>query len=189
VLARTTGERKLEIVRRIAKLDQVAPEVIERVASALKEKARHIGAAGEAVDVDGMSALAEILKAGDYSFGDRLLSELEDEDPALGKGLKERLYTLDDVLNAEDKPLQDKLRTMSDHDIALLLTGKAPAFVEKLLSNVSGQRRALIREEGEIMGAVPRKEVDEASRDFLAWFRLNREAGNILLLSDEDLVK
>ncbi|GHT58853.1 flagellar motor switch protein FliG [Spirochaetia bacterium] len=189
VLARTTGERKLEIVRRIARMDQVAPEVIERVASALKEKARHIGAAGAAVDMDGMSALAEILKAGDYSFGDRLLNELENEDPALGRTLKERLYTLDDVITAEDKPLQDKLRTMSDHDIALLLKGKASDFVEKLLSNVSAQRRGLIREEGEIMGAVPRKEVDEASQNFLAWFRLNREAGNILLLSDEDLVQ
>ncbi|GHV62491.1 flagellar motor switch protein FliG [Spirochaetia bacterium] len=189
VLARTTGGRKLEIVRRIAKLDQVAPEVLERVASALREKARHIGGAGATVDVDGMSALAEILKAGDYSFGDRLLNELEEDNPDLGHSLKERLYTLDDVLNAEDKPLQEKLRSMSDHDIALLLKGKAPAFAEKLLSNVSGQRRALIREEGEIMGAVPRKEVDEASRDFLAWFRLNRENGSILLLSDEDLVQ
>ncbi|GHV57258.1 flagellar motor switch protein FliG [Spirochaetia bacterium] len=189
VLARTTGDRKLDIVRRIARMDQVAPEVIEQVASALMEKARHIGAVGEAVDMDGMSALAEILKAGDYSFGDRLLNELEDEDPALSRGLKERLYTLDDVLNAENKPLQEKLRAMSDQDIALLLKGKAPAFAEKLLSNVSAQRRGLIHEEGEIMGAVPRRDVDEASHNFLAWFRLNREKGNILLLSDEDVVQ
>jgi flagellar motor switch protein FliG len=189
VLAHTTGDRKLDIVRRIAKLAQVAPEVLERVASALMEKARHIGAAGETVDVDGVSALAEILKAGDYSFGDRLLGELEDEDPTLGRNLKERLYTLDDVIGAEDRPLQEKLRAMSDYDIALLLKGKNFEFAEKLLSNVSAQRRALVREEGDLLGAVSRKDVDEASRDFLAWFRLNRERGNILLLTDEDVIK
>ncbi|GHV13012.1 flagellar motor switch protein FliG [Spirochaetia bacterium] len=187
VLSRCTEERKLNIVRRIGRLNQVAPEVLERVASALMEKARHIGAAGT-VNVDGMSTLAEILKAGDYSFGDRLLNELEDDDPDLGRDLKERLYTLDDVVNADDRPLQEKLRIMSDHDIALLLKGKNSEFAEKLLSNVSAQRRALIRDEGEILGPVSRKDVDEAARDFLAWFRLNRESGNILLLSDEDVI-
>jgi flagellar motor switch protein FliG len=187
VLARSTEDRKFDVVRRIGRLNQVAPEVLERVASALMEKARHIGGAGT-VDVDGMSALAEILKAVDYSFGDRLLGELEDEDPDLGRDLKERLYTLDDVVDADDRPLEDKLRTMPDYNIALLLKGKNAAFTEKILSNVSTQRRALIREEAELLGPVARKDVDEASRDFLAWFRLNREAGNILLLSDEDVV-
>jgi flagellar motor switch protein FliG len=187
VLAFTTGERKLDIIRRIAKMGQVEAEVLERVAAALMEKARHIGGS-DAVDVDGMHALAEILKAGDYSFGEKLLGELEDDDPDLGRDLKERLYTLDDVLKAEDKPLQEKLRSMSDKDVALLLKGKASEFAEKLLSNVSAQRRALIREEGDIMGAVPKRDVDEAARDFLAWFRLNREEGNIILLSDEDVV-
>lgn len=189
VLARTMGDRKLEIVRRIAKLGQIEAEVLERVAAALMEKARHIGSAGGAVDMDGKHVLAEILKAGDYSFGDKLLNELEEDDPDLGRDLKEQLYTLDDVVNAEDKPLQEKLRTMSDKDIALLLKGKTGEFAEKLLSNVSAQRRALVREEGEIMGAVPKREVDEAARDFLAWFRLNREEGHILLLSDEDVIK
>jgi flagellar motor switch protein FliG len=188
VLSFTTGERKLDIIRRIAKMGQVEAEVLERVAAALMEKARHIGGS-DAVDVDGMHALAEILKAGDYSFGEKILNELEDDDPDLGRDLKERLYTLDDVLKAEDKPLQEKLRSMSDKDIALLLKGKASEFAEKLLSNVSAQRRALIREEGEILGAVPKREVDEAARDFLVWFRLNREEGNIILLSDEDVVR
>jgi flagellar motor switch protein FliG len=187
VLARCTEERKLNIVRRIAHLNQVSPEVLERVASALMEKVRRIGAA-ETVDVDGMSTLAEILKAGDYSFGDRLLNELEDDDPDLGRGLKERLYTLNDVVNADDRPLQEKLRIMSDQDIALLLKGKNSEFAEKLLSNVSAQRRVLIRDEAELLGPVSRKDVDEAARDFLAWFRLNRESGNILLLSDEDVI-
>jgi flagellar motor switch protein FliG len=188
-LAQMPGDRKLDIIRRIAHLEQVTPEVLERVAGGLKEKARHIGSSGKTVDVDGMNALAEILKAGDYSFGDRLLGELEEDNPELGRDLKERLYTLDDVVNADNKPLQEKLRIMSDRDIALLLKGKPPAFAEKLLSNVSAQRRTLIREEGEILGAVRKKDVDDAANDFLAWFRLNREDGHILLLSDEDVIR
>jgi flagellar motor switch protein FliG len=187
VLANTTGERKLDIVRRIARQGQVSPEVLERVAAALKEKARHIGGSDtEALELDGMNALTAILKHSDYAFGDQILQELEHADPGLGRDLKERLYTLDDVVKADDRPLQEKLKTMGDRDIALLLKGRGPEFTEKLLANVSSQRRAQIREEGEILGAVPKRDCDQAAREFLAWFRQSREEGRILLLSGEE---
>ncbi|MDR2185138.1 MAG: flagellar motor switch protein FliG [Treponema sp.] len=190
VLANTVPERKLEIVRRLAHLGPVSPEVMEQIASALKEKARHISAAvsGDSVEIDGRNALAAILKSSDLSFGDRILEELENMDEALSRDLKGRLHTLEDVVKANDRPLQEKLRSMSERDIALLLKGRSGAFTEKIMANVSSHRRTLIREEHEILGAVPRRDADKAAEDFLAWFRLNREEGRILLVSDEDVV-
>ncbi|MDR0450046.1 MAG: flagellar motor switch protein FliG, partial [Treponema sp.] len=141
VLANTPPERKLDIIRRIARMGESPPEVLERVAGALREKARAFADPGaETQELDGMKALADILKQGDYAFGDRILEELEGEDPDLGRNLKERLYTLEDVIRAEDKPLQEKLRAMTDRDIALLLKGKEPGFTGKILSNLSAQR-------------------------------------------------
>jgi flagellar motor switch protein FliG len=188
-LANTAGERKLDIARRIAHQGQVSPEVLERVAGALKEKARHIGrSAAETLELDGMKALTAILKHSDYSFGDQILQDLEQADPDLGRDLKEQLYTLDDVVKAADRPLQEKLAALPDREIALLLKGRKPEFTEKILANVSAQRRARLREEGEILGAVPKRDCDEAARNFLAWFRQSREEGRILLLSDEDVI-
>jgi flagellar motor switch protein FliG len=191
VLANTPPDRKLEIVKRIARAGQVSPEVLERVAGALREKARHIAEAaadGALTEVDGMNALTAILKHADNSFGERLLLELEEDDPAIGRDLKDRLYTLDDVVQADNRPIQAKLKTMDNRDIALLLKGRSPGFTDKILSNVSANRRTLIREEGEIMGPVPKIEVEAAARDFLAWFRLGREEGKILLRTDEDVI-
>ncbi|GHV25400.1 hypothetical protein AGMMS4952_03040 [Spirochaetia bacterium] len=182
--------RKMEIVRRIAHQGQTAPEVLEQVAEALREKARKLGSVGveNQTRVDGRSALAAILKQSDLSFGDRLLSELDEEDPELSQDLKERLYTLDDVIKAEDRPLQEKLRTMTDEDAALLLKGKTDEFIDKILSNVSAQRRIEIREEMRRMGPVKRRDVDDAAKAFLTWFRQGREEGKILLLDDEDVI-
>ena len=187
-LNKFSAEHKPEILRRIAHQGEVAPEVLERVAGAVREKARHIGGGGaKELRIDGMQALAAILKQGDYSFGDRLINELEADSPGIGRGLKERLYTLDDVVRAVDRPLQEKLKTMSDRDIALLLKGRGTEFREKILSCVSAGRRELIREEGEFLGAVPKRDCDAAAREFLAWFRLARENGEIILSSDEDV--
>ncbi|GHV95969.1 flagellar motor switch protein FliG [Spirochaetia bacterium] len=186
-LTKFPAERKPEILKRIARQTEISPEVLEQVAAAVKEKARHIGGGGKDIEIDGMQALAAILKQGDYSFGDRIINELETNSPDIGESLKEQLYTLDDVVRAIDRPLQEKLKTMSDKEIAILLKGRGAEFSGKILDCVSAGRRELIREEGEILGAVPKRDCDAAAREFLAWFRLSREKGEIILSSDEDV--
>jgi flagellar motor switch protein FliG len=180
-------ERGGEILRRIARQGEVAPEVLDRVAAAVKEKARRTGGGAKEIGINGIQTLAAILKQGDYAFGDRIISELEADTPSIGKDLKDKLYTLDDVLQAADRPLREKLKTMSNREIAILLKGRNPEFGEKILSNVSAGRRELIREESEILGAVPRRDCDDAARNFLGWFRLAREEGNMVLAGDDDV--
>ena len=186
-LSKLLPGRKAGILKRMAYQKEISPEVLEQISAALKEKVRHIAGGAKDIKIDGMQALAAILKQGDYSFGDRLIGEIEDEDPQIGQDLKEQLYTLDDVIVTVDRPIQNKLKTMTERDIAILLKGRKNEFCEKILSCVSAGRRKLIREEIEILGAVPKRDCDEAVRDFLAWFRIAREKGDILLYSDEDV--
>jgi len=187
-ISKLAPDRKAEVLLRMARQSEVAPEVLEQVSAALKEKARLIGSGSKDIQIDGMQTLAAILKQGDYSFGDRLISEIEDESPEIGQNLKEKLYTLDDIISAVDRPIQEKLKTMTDYDIAVLLKGRKIEFYEKIMSCVSAGRRKTIREENEIIGAVPKRECDEAARDFLIWFRTARENGDIILYSDEDVI-
>ncbi|MCL2211230.1 MAG: flagellar motor switch protein FliG [Treponema sp.] len=187
-ISRLAPDRKAEVLLRMARQSEVAPEVLEQVSAALKEKARLVGSGSKDIEIDGLQTLAAILKNGDYSFGDRLINEIEDVSPEIGQNLKEKLYTLDDIIGAVDRPIQEKLKTMTDYDIVVLLKGRKDDFYEKIMSCVSAGRRKTIREEDQITGAVPRRECDEAARNFLAWFRTARENGDILLYSDEDII-
>jgi flagellar motor switch protein FliG len=187
VLADTLPERKFEIIKRIAHMGKTSLEVLDRVAVSLKQKAERLEQ-NNTIRIDGMSALTDILRASDVSFGDRILSTLESEEPALGQDLKERLHTLEEVIKAQDRPIQEKLATMPDKEIVLLLKNRSREFTEKILSNVSAQRRVQIREEADIIGPVLKKEADAAARDFLDWFTTQREAGQIILSDDEDIL-
>ncbi|MDR3355755.1 MAG: flagellar motor switch protein FliG [Spirochaetaceae bacterium] len=175
---------RLETVRRIGRLGKISPEALEKTASVLREKARSISGLVTS-DVDGMGALAAILKHSAVSFGDRILNELSDEDPDLSSKLKERLYTLDDVVKAENKPIQQKLREMDIRDIAVLVKGREGAFTEKILSNISTRRRAEVEDELRFMGLISKKDSDAAIKSFMDWFRNERESGQILMLGDE----
>jgi len=186
-LSKLPPEDKPEVLKRIAHQREISPEVLEQVSAALKEKVRHISGGARDMEIDGMQTLAAILKQGDYAFGDRIINELEENNPEIGKDLKEKLYTLDDVIDTVDRPIQEKLAAMPDKDIAVLLKGRKQEFCEKILSCVSAGRRQQIREESQILGPVPKRDCDAAAREFLAWFRLARENGDIILYSDEDV--
>jgi flagellar motor switch protein FliG len=190
-LSRITGEKKLQILKGIAKQRPVPPEILEQVAGALREKARKIGKTEEK-GFNGMDALAAILKSS-AGLSSEIIKELEENDPELGRVIKEKVYTLSDLLDAEDLPIQKKLAAMETKDIILLLKARAgqddtKQFREKILGNLSQGRREIILEEEEITGAVPRREVEEAAVAFLSWFRQSREEGTILMKSDTDLV-
>jgi flagellar motor switch protein FliG len=195
-LSRITGEKKLEILKRIAKQAPVPPEVLEQAAGALREKARKFSAYAGKPDesnFNGVEALAAILKSSGMSFGDEILDQLELDDPELGRTLKEKVYTIGDLLNAPDLPIQKKLASMNDRDIILLLKARSgnedtAIFREKILSNLSRGRREEILEEEGIVGAVPRRDVEMAAANFLAWFRQEREDGSIIMLDDDDVV-
>jgi len=193
-LSQTADDKKLDILKRIARQTAVSPEVLDRTAAALKEKAKRLSspAGGEAA-FDGMNALAAILKSSGAGFGDEILGQLEQEDPELGKTLKEKVYTIADLLTAPDLPIQKKLASMNDRDIILLLKARAgkedaAAFRDKILSNLSQGRREELLVEESIVGGVPRRDVDEAAGAFLAWFRQGRETGTIILSEYDDLV-
>jgi len=187
VLSKLPPEQKPEVLKRMAHRGEISPEVLEKITEALREKVRHISGSAQDIQIDGMQTLAAILKQGDYAFGDRILNELEETSPEIGYDLKERLYTLDDVINTVDKPIQEKLSTMTEKEIAVLLKGREKEFCEKILSCVSAGRRKLVREEAEILGAIPKRDCDTAAGEFLAWFRQARENGSIVLYSDEDV--
>jgi flagellar motor switch protein FliG len=188
ILAHFTPQHRTRTIRRIARQGAVSPEVLARITETLKEKALNFGGpargGGDMPELNGKKALAEILRHGDYSLGEKILKDLAEQNPGLGKDLKEALLTPDDVVAMENTILQKKLGTMADRDIALLLKGKGREFTEKLLSNVSTQRAQEIREEGERMGPVPRRDVEEATRNFLDWLW---QAGPEVLQTTKDV--
>jgi flagellar motor switch protein FliG len=179
--------KKKDIVSRIAHLKPVSPEIICMVAETLRDRARELGSTPGAA-IDGVATLAEILKNTDVTFGDKIITDLAEQNPLLSRTLKERLYTLDDVCRADDKPIAEKLADMSEQDIVLLIRGRPARFVEKIMSNLSAGRRATVREEDDIMGAVLKSDTEAAMKDFLQWFRDKREKGEVLFLDNELVV-
>jgi flagellar motor switch protein FliG len=188
IIERLPEEERVEIVKRVARLEKVDPEVLRRVEEGIRERIRKIGTVRHE-EIDGKAALAGILRHVDPRFEERVLDALGEDNPELSKNVRDRLFTLEDILRVPDRFMQKSLRDFQDKDIALVLKGRDDAFKKKLLSNVSANRGTMIRDEYSILGPVRREDADEAAREFLGYFKRAWEDGEIGLEGEDELVE
>jgi flagellar motor switch protein FliG len=187
VLHSLDEQLQLQIVKRMARLKEISPEVLRQAEGSLKERIR---AQGQIVteEIDGQAVLAEILRNMKYANEREIMEQLEVSEPALAKDIEKKLLTMDILLRINDKDLQSVLRDFSDNELALLCKSLNGKQVAQIRSNLSARRWASIVAESEDMGAVFRSEVDKAVEDFLDYIKLQKEKGEISIIKDGDKV-
>ncbi len=178
-------DEKKEVIYRLAKLKKMDPDIVSRVDNAMKEKYQSLSMT-KADAVDGRKALADILKRMSGEAEREILSNLEYTDPELGQDIKERLFTMDDILRSDDRFIQKKLQTMDEAEIAFLIAGKKEVFRQKILTNVSKGRGDMILEEESVRKPMKKRDVDEATDAFFSYLRRSWEKGDLILHGDEE---
>ena len=137
--------------------------------------------------LDGRGVLAQILKRMTPSAEHGILDVLTAQDPELGADLRKRLFTEEDVIGSDDRFIQNYLHDMETRDIAILIAKKSDAFREKILSNVSKNRRADVLEEESMLGTVTKSDSENLTSKFYAVLRRAWEKGDLRVAGrDED---
>ena len=178
-------ERQKDIIGRMAKLSSISSEVVRRVDRAMREKSQTLSTeTGTALD--GRGVLAEILKKMDPESEKSILSVLDENDAELGADVRKRLFTLDDIIRADDRFIQETLRAMSDGDLALLIAGKPEEFREKILTNVSKGRGDSVLEEEQLKKPIRKRDADEVTDAFFGTLRRAWEQGKLVIKGRDD---
>lgn len=180
-------DEKKEVIVRLAKLKDMDPVVVSKIDEAMQKKVNAL-VTQESNSIDGKNILAQILKKMDASAEEKIISGLSESDPELGIELRERLFTVSDILNADDRFIQKKLQTMEDREIVYLIAGKDGAFREKILNDVSANRRKMILDEEERCRPFLKADVEKATAQFFSYMRRSYEDAKLIIKNrDEDL--
>jgi len=184
VLESLPPELQQQTVKRMARMGEVSPEVLSSVEESLRERIRKQGKV-VSEEIDGQSVLADILKHMTMKDENRILDNLHGENSNLADEIRQKLFSIESVLEIPDKQLQGLLQKYPDRDVATMLKGKSEELEEKVLQNVSQRRREFIRSEREHLGPMHRSEVEKVTRDFMTYVRSLAEEGEVTLERDE----
>ncbi len=185
VINTLSTDDKKDVVMRLARLTKISPEIVQRVDKSLQEKMNR-QATSKSDSIDGKNVLAQILKRMSPEAEEGILNNLAETDAALGEDLRERLFTSEDIINADDRFIQDKLHDMDEEEIAYLIAGKNDDFRQKILSNVSENRRKSIIETEDFLKPMRKSDCDKATSQFFAILRRAWEDGNLYIKGRDD---
>lgn len=181
-----SNQEKKEVLIRMAHMKAMDADVIRRVNLSMHEKLLSMDAK-KSDQIDGRGALAEILKKMSVADENSILNTLGDRDPDLEHTLREKLFTLDDVVKSDDRFLQKKLYSMQDVDIAYLIAGKPDGFRAKILKNISKARGDTVLEEEQLHKPMLRSEVAKITDAFISDLRKAWEQGKLIISTDDNV--
>jgi flagellar motor switch protein FliG len=159
---------KAETVLRMATLRQVRGELLDEVASSIKEKLGEPGTeAEEAEGPSGLERTASVLQSLRRSEARELLEGLERNDPERAQELRDQVYTFDTLVLADDRGIQELLRQVETKMLALAIRDAPPELAQKFYGNLSERAAGMLKEEIEFLGTVRPEEELAARREIL----------------------
>ena len=179
------SKEKSEVAFRLLKLEPVSPEVIKNLDEVLHKKVL-LQNSQRTNSLDGKKILAEILKKMSFSTENSILSKISTEEPSLANDLRERLFTVDDVVSSDDRFVQETLMMYSNYEIACLVYKREEKFTKKIFQCISQGRVSQVQEELNINQTFLKSECDKIYSKFLNTLRNAFEEGKLFIKNRTD---
>ena len=179
------SKEKSEVAFRLLKLEPVSPEVIKNLDEVLHKKVL-LQNSQRTNSLDGKNILAEILKKMSFSTENSILSKISTEEPSLANDLRERLFTVDDVVSSDDRFVQEILMMYSNYEIACLVYKREEKFTKKIFQCISQGRVSQVQEELNINQTFLKSECDKIYSKFLNTLRNAFEEGKLFIKNRTD---
>jgi flagellar motor switch protein FliG len=164
VLDRLQEKLRPDVLRRMATIESVAPEVLREVGHALSSELKALVAGGMR-RVDGKSTALEILRRTNPQQQGVVLAEIEKDDGPLAAELRGRLFTFGDLAHLADRDLQQLLREVDAQRLTVALKGATADVRQKFLQNLSSRAAEMLSDDLAAMGPVKLSSVEAAQQE------------------------
>jgi len=190
IMAGLPLQKQIEVIKRIANMEQTNPEVIREVERGLESRLSNM-LLQSMEKAGGVPTVAEVLNLADRATEKSIMEGLEAEDPDLVEQIRRLMFVFEDIMLVNDKGIQAVLKEIENDELALALKTASPELQEKIFSNMSERAASLIKEDMEYMGPVRVADVESAQQRIVDVVRRLEDAGDVVIQGrggDSDLI-
>lgn len=180
ILVRLPTQKQVEVIKRVANMEQTNPDVIKEVERGLESRlAAMLTQSME--KAGGVPTVAEILNLADRATEKTIMEGLESEDPELVEQIRRLMFVFEDVKLVDGKGIQAVLKEVDNEELAMALKTASDELKAKIFSNMSERAAQLIKEDMQFMGPVKVSDVEAAQQRIVDIVRRLEEAGEIII--------
>ena len=189
VISDLPKEIQLDVIRRIATLNSVSPEIVETVEQVLEKRFSAV-VTEDMTEIGGINYVADIMNYTDRNTEKFIFDELEKKDPELSENIRKLMFVFEDIVNLNDMAIQRILRDVDTQNLAVAIKGSTEEVKNILLNNVSARAKESIIEDIQYLRNVRMKDVEEAQQKIVNVIRSLEETGQIVISrgGEEDMI-
>lgn len=180
VLALLPEWLRADVVMRIATLDGIQPSALSELDEIMEKQFAGNGNSKSST-MGGPKVAANILNFMDMTMGTTLMEHVQKTDEALSTRIQDLMFVFDNLLEVDDRGMQELLRQVQSDRLLLAMKGAEDGLKEKIFKNMSQRAAEMLKDDLEAKGPVRLSEVEAAQKEILAVARRMAEAGTLAL--------
>jgi flagellar motor switch protein FliG len=181
VLAGFEPDLQSDVALRIAMMEPAAPDVVKRVEDAMRTRMGGSARRSNREDRGGVKELAQMLNNSDRGTERAILDSLEIMQPELADEIRSLMFVFEDVVHFDDRTMQQLLRNVDMKVLGLAMKGVRNEIRQLVFRNLSERAAITLKEEIELLGPVPIKDVEGAQSEIVALIRKLEDEGVIVM--------
>jgi flagellar motor switch protein FliG len=172
---------RADVVLRIATLDGIQPSALHELDEVIEKQFAGRAAGIKSSVLGGVKSAANILNFMDSSAEASVVELISKVDESLGTKIQDLMFVFDDLLEIDDRGMQELLRQVPADKLLIALKGVDEPFKAKVFKNMSQRAAEMLKGDLEAKGPVRLADVEAAQKEILLAARKLADAGTIQL--------
>jgi flagellar motor switch protein FliG len=178
---------RTDVAVRMANLDQISPEIINKIAAVIEEKLKALGEFSRE-SYGGVRAVADMINRLDIGESREILNAIEEEDMKLFETIRHLMFVFEDLMQLDVRDLKELIQRVDRKMLTIALKGTSDQLKARIMSVMSQRSAEMLREDIEVIGAVRIREVEAAQQNIIALIREMEKDGSITLQQSQYVV-
>ncbi len=180
LLAQLPKEMRGDVATRMASLDQISPDIINKIANVIGLKLRALGEMSRE-SYGGVDAVAEMLNRLDSNATKDILEAMETANPPLAEQIRHLMFVFEDLMLLDANAIKEVLAKVDRKILTVALKGTSEKMKTHILQAMSQRGADMMREDMDAMGPIKIKEVESAQQQIIAVVRQLETEGVVSL--------
>jgi flagellar motor switch protein FliG len=169
-----------DVAVRMASLDQISPEIVQKIASVIGSKLKALGEFSRE-SYGGVRAVAEMFNRLDSGTSKEILANIETNDHNLFETIRHLMFVFEDLLLIDRQGLKEVIAKVDRKVLTVALKGTSEQLRNVVMECMSQRGAEMLREDIDVLGPIKIREVEAAQQQIITVVRQLEEEGAVNL--------
>ena len=175
-------ENRIEIVHRLATLDNISPSVIRDLDQALQAEFQNSSVVSDN-KLGGVEVVAAVMSSLDRNTEIAILTSMDEIDTDLANKIRKIRFSFEDLIKVDDTGIQILIKEINQEELLIALKTASDELKEKLYTNIG---LVMLKDRLKGLGPTKKSDIEKAQQNIIKVCKKLEKEGKILLSGERD---